>query len=268
MKVLELNPHRINFDRMAAEWRKYFLGRLFRLLICVVATEFGIERPSPTEIKRHLENLLDKALEKGHVQPFRIKKLRAGSIYQQTGVSQALDHERSATIMEDGARLKCEDENGNDVWDDFDSSTPTGVRQKDPTRLGGSSNTNYPTPSSISRGNWPGPQPESHDHAGNESPTTDDSESLQSVQDIVARGKQPKVALRTMPRPNYEGDILAEQENDSEYDPAAEKVEEERKLARRERMRQRAASKNLPQGRKPKWALSFLSRFVHESIMC
>lgn len=120
MKDLELNPHKINVEMMAREWRE------FQVLHPVAlshtrsqASEFGEVWPSASGMKRHVQNLRDKAVDQVYGRFFRIRRLKSGSIRSHSHHNQGLETSSSSqTAFKSGIGLKKEqEEDGNNLED-------------------------------------------------------------------------------------------------------------------------------------------------------
>ena len=75
------------------------------------ASDFGEVRPSASDIRRHVENLRDRAVEKGYGEHFSIKRVRSRSVNSQKRDSKFLDRpSRCGSSIDDALDLKQEDD--------------------------------------------------------------------------------------------------------------------------------------------------------------
>jgi hypothetical protein len=225
MKDLELNPHKINFEMMAREWRE------FQVLHPVAlsdtrsqASEFGEVRPSVSEIERHVQNLRDKAVDQGYGRYFRIRRLKFGSTRSHSHHNQGLETSSSSqSAFNSGTGLKEEqEEDGNNLEDGNTLVVDQSTTETSKNHRNTSSQTDSPN-SNIG----PNELPELEASTG-----AKDNDHMQ---------------LRSISRSNYQGYDAGTHHNEDEYDPVVERVSQEWKEVQREHRRQRAMSAIQPQ---------------------
>lgn len=189
------------------------------------ASEFGGVRPSASDIRRHVENLRDKAVEKSHTAYFRVKRVRCESRDSRGRHSRSFDK-----LPSSGSGLD------RDQPDETGGDCSTAKRHPD----NPSSQTLYRTLETNSgrRDGQPTPRSEKlHNHPASKD---HDDRLPSSSKSIAAKSnKDDNMKLRPIPRQSYSDDFFSP-EGDDEYDPDVERAKEERREAQSDRRRQRA----------------------------
>ena len=201
------------------------------------APEFGDDRPAASDIKRRLENLRDTALDKRHVQNFSIKRFRSDSTKSQRSQHRVSDATAKCSSASPSAVVLKQEELSDCVVEDTLMPAPSaaGTLRIESRRT---SNKTYPNPNTSSRRRKI-QRPHLPQRGHTPADDNDDLPELETIIETKDKGKD-MMKLRSMPKPEYQNDGVTYHDDDTEYDPVAERAEQDRKQAQKERQRQRA----------------------------
>lgn len=185
-----------------------------------------------------MENIRNKAVEKGHVEYFGVKKVRPRSSSSPNRHPEGLHKPRGSGSTVDKA-MDFKQESHNDL---VGSNTlgaglsTASVSQHLPNVSSQKRDSSLKPVSSRRRGQ----QHQCSDVSERNGPPEDDNDSLPELETIIEPKDWDNMELRPIPRLHYQNDGVIDSEHDIDYDPLVERAAEERRDEQRERRRQGA----------------------------